>query len=81
MTDYLPLAGRVHDQGGKVVVNLGIYPAEKYAHLADSTVTFEGSYADYRKQKQAKWAKGIPPQRFWRLVYAHLSRTTRTRWP
>jgi hypothetical protein len=66
---YLPLAGRVHNQGGKVVFNPGIYPAEKYAHLADSTVTFEGSYADYRKQKQANWAKDLPPERFWDLVY------------
>jgi hypothetical protein len=66
---YLPLAGHVHDQGGKVVFNPGIYPAEKYAHLADSTVTFEGSYADYRKQEQANWAKDLPPERFWHLVY------------
>ena len=66
---YLPLAGRVHDQGGKVVFNPGIYPAENYARLADITVTFEGSYADYRKQTQAKWAEDLPPERFWHLVY------------
>ena len=66
---YLPLARRVHDQGGKVVLNPGIYPDEEYAHLADITVTFEGSYADYRTQEQATWADDLPPERFWHLVY------------
>ncbi|MCU1458205.1 MAG: Energy-coupling factor transporter ATP-binding protein EcfA2 [Actinomycetia bacterium] len=60
----------VHGNGGRALLNPGTYPARSYLRLADVTVTFEGTYAAYRRARPPKWANTLDPARSWHLVYA-----------
>jgi hypothetical protein len=65
---YEPVT-RLARLGGTVVFNHGAYPAPGYAALADALVTFEGPYAAYRRVVVPAWARRLPADRFWHLVY------------
>jgi len=54
---------------GTVVLNHGVYPHPGYAAMADAMVTFEGPYAAHREVDVPEWARALPADRFWHLVY------------
>ncbi|AEV81253.1 Spherulin-4 [Actinoplanes sp. SE50] len=54
---------------GTVVFNHGAHPHPGYAVLADVLVTFEGPYAAYENLVAPDWARQLPPDRLWHLVY------------
>ena len=52
-----------------VVLNPGTLPHPGYVDLANVTVTFEGSWAEYRELEEPAWARALPPARFAHLVH------------
>lgn len=52
-----------------VVLNHGAYPDPRYAGLADAMVTFEGPDGAHRLVQVPGWARALPAERFWHLVY------------
>jgi hypothetical protein len=52
-----------------VVFNHGAYPDPGYAALADAMVTFEGPDEAHRSIRVPDWARELPAERFWHLVY------------
>jgi hypothetical protein len=52
-----------------VVFNHGAYPDPGYAALADAMVTFEGPDAAHRLVRVPDWARQLPADRFWHLIY------------
>ena len=67
---YRALATSVRSSGGRVALNPGTVPDERYAALADLLVVFEGPYSAYRSWSPPVWQERYPRQRFWHLVYA-----------
>jgi hypothetical protein len=55
--------------GERIVLNPGAYPDPRYVGLADALVTFEGNWADYRDAHVPSWARELPADHFWHLVY------------
>jgi len=56
-------------QGGFVMLNPGMVPAEGYIKLADTTIVFEDSYALYKKWVQPSWIYKYPAGKLTHLVY------------
>jgi hypothetical protein len=52
-----------------VVLNPGRSVAECYKDLADTLVTFEGSYNQYLNRTAPSWERDGAAHRFWHLVY------------
>lgn len=52
-----------------VVFNHGAWPHPGYAVIADALVTFEGPYAAHARTVTPGWARSLPPERIWHLVY------------
>jgi hypothetical protein len=52
-----------------VVLNPGTAPHPGYLDLANVTVTFEGSWADYRRLEEPEWVRRVPASRFAHLVH------------
>jgi Spherulation-specific family 4 len=52
-----------------VVLNPGTTPHAGYLDLANVTVTFEGSWTDYRRLEEPEWARSVPASRFAHLVH------------
>jgi hypothetical protein len=52
-----------------VVLNPGAVPHPGYLDLANVTVTFEGSWEDYRRVGEPAWIRELPPARFAHLVH------------
>jgi Spherulation-specific family 4 len=52
-----------------VVLNPGTAPHPGYLDLANVTVTFEGSWADYRNVEEPEWVRSLPASRFAHLVH------------
>jgi hypothetical protein len=52
-----------------VVLNPGTAPHPGYLDLANVTVTFEGSWSDYRRLEEPEWALDVPASRFAHLVH------------
>ena len=50
-------------------MNPGRSMEQCYRHLADTFVTFEGSYADYLTRTAPAWEAKAPADMFWHLVY------------
>jgi hypothetical protein len=65
ITDYI----RAHHPDAYVVMNPGRSMAECYRGLADTFVTFEGSYSDYLTRTAPAWESTAPADTFWHLVY------------
>ena len=64
---------------GTMVLNHGAYPDPGYAAIADTMVTFEGSWGAYQKVEVPEWVRRMPAARFCHLVYdtpAHLLHET-----
>jgi hypothetical protein len=55
--------------GERIVLNPGTYPDPRYAGVADALVTFEGDWADYQDAYVPPWARELPAEAFWHLVY------------
>jgi hypothetical protein len=56
---------------GYIVMNPGVAPQSCYASVADTLITFEGSYAAYQNWTPPAWELGSShPGKFWHLVYA-----------
>lgn len=68
---YRQLVERVrHDHpGAYVVMNPGRSVEPCYRSVADTLVTFEGSYRDYLTRPAAAWEATVPAGAFWHLVY------------
>lgn len=66
---YRTLATSVRTSAGRVALNPGTVPDERYAALADLLVVFEGPYSAYRGWSPPVWQERYPRQRFWHLVY------------
>ncbi|MBE2319512.1 spherulation-specific family 4 protein [Solirubrobacter sp. CPCC 204708] len=65
---YRALAADARAAGADfLVLNPGVVPARAYFELADVVVTFEGSYADYRRWHPPAW---LDSERTAHLVYA-----------
>jgi hypothetical protein len=56
-------------KGGFVMLNPGMVPAEGYVKLADTTVVFEDSYADYVGWVPPSWMYKYPAGKLTHLVY------------
>jgi hypothetical protein len=54
---------------GRTVLNHGIYPDQRYSGLAAELVTYEGSWDAYPGAAVPRWARDLPANRFWHLVY------------
>lgn len=69
---YRRLTATIRDlAAGEIVLNPGTVPLDPgYAEIADAVVTFEGPYPAYRRLRVPPWARELPPERFWHLVYA-----------
>ena len=70
---YADLYHHVKAKGGKAltVLNPGTQTNECYMTVADTIVTFEGSYSTYSGTYAVPgWVNDYPPKRFWHLVYA-----------
>jgi spherulation-specific family 4 protein len=52
-----------------VVFNPGAVPHPGYLDLANVTITFEGSWQDYRKLTEPEWLRSLPASRFAHLVH------------
>jgi hypothetical protein len=55
--------------GDRIVLNHGTHPDPRYAEVADALVTFEGDWAAYRTAEVPVWARELPAERIWHLVY------------
>lgn len=67
---YEVLYNHVKTKGGRVVLNPGRHVPECYASVADTLVTFEGSYKNYANNYyQPRWVSGYAADRFWHLVH------------
>jgi hypothetical protein len=53
-----------------VVLNPGTTPHPGYVDLANVTVTFEGSWAEYRSLEEPEWTHRYPAKRFCHLVHS-----------
>jgi hypothetical protein len=53
----------------RTVLNHGIYPDRQYAELPAELVTYEGSWDGYAEAGVPRWARSLPPTRFWHLIY------------
>jgi hypothetical protein len=53
-----------------VVLNPGAHPHPAYCDLVNVTVTFEGTWADYRTMREPEWVREKAASRFCHLVYA-----------
>jgi hypothetical protein len=53
-----------------VVLNPGTHPHPAYCDLVNVTVTFEGTWADYRTMREPEWVREKAASRFSHLVYA-----------
>ncbi len=70
---YAALYDHVRAQNGKAltVLNPGTQTDECYMAVADTIVTFEGSYGTYvGRYPIPGWVEDYPANRFWHLVYA-----------
>ncbi len=56
-------------KGGFVMLNPGVEPAEGYVKLADTTIVFEDSYADYVQWAPPAWMYKYPAAKLTHLVY------------
>jgi hypothetical protein len=65
ITDYI----RERHPGAYVVMNPGRSMEQCYRGLADTFVTFEGSYTDYLTRAAPAWEATAPADTFWHLVY------------
>jgi hypothetical protein len=52
-----------------VVLNPGTVPHPGYFDLANITITFEGSWRDYRRLTEPGWVRALPHSRFAHLVH------------
>lgn len=68
---YRAVVDRVRDRhpGAYLVLNPGRATDECYRPLADTLLTFEGSYRDYLDRVAPEWERTAPPDLFWHLVY------------
>ncbi|BCJ69851.1 spherulation-specific family 4 protein [Polymorphospora rubra] len=60
---------RTRYPGAYVVMNPGRSTERCYAGIADTLVTFEGSYLEYLAHRPAPWEHRVPAARLWHLVY------------
>lgn len=71
---------RLH-AGSVVVLNPGTVPDQRYVDLGDTTVVFEGTYAEYNRASFPAWMSTYQPTKFAHLVYGtgskYLSATMR----
>ncbi|MEH0843448.1 spherulation-specific family 4 protein [Micromonospora sp. CPCC 205711] len=69
---YRRIAAYIRDRypGAYLVMNPGRTTERCYQDLADTLVTFEGTYDEYARWQPAGWEAGLPAERFWHLVYA-----------
>ena len=56
-------------KGSFVMLNPGLVPDEGYVKMADTTIVFEDSYADYRKWTPPAWLYKYPAGKITHLVY------------
>lgn len=68
---YRAVVDRLRDRhpGAYLVLNPGRAVEECYRSLADTMVTFEGSYRDYLDRIAPDWERTAPADLFWHLVY------------
>jgi hypothetical protein len=68
---YRSVVDRVRDRhpGAYLVLNPGRAAEKCYRPLADTLVTFEGSYRDYVDRVAPEWERTAPPDLFWHLIY------------
>lgn len=77
---YTTLAACIRaGQGGFVMLNPGMAPAEGYVKLADTTIVFEDSYAVYKGWKPPSWMYKYPAGKFTHLVHTAINATQLTR--
>ncbi|MDD5392540.1 MAG: spherulation-specific family 4 protein [Thiothrix sp.] len=57
-------------KGGFVMLNPGVVPAASYVNMADTTVVFEDSYANYLNWVMPTWLSNYPASKITHLVYA-----------
>jgi hypothetical protein len=65
-------------KGGFVMLNPGVVPAEGYVKLADTTIVFEDSYADYLRWVPPSWMYKYPAGKLTHLVYSAADTTQLT---
>lgn len=49
--------------------NPGTFPSPAHLNLFDVTCVFEGTAADYEDFEHPAWARQVPPNQLWHLVY------------
>jgi hypothetical protein len=70
LAHYRDVAGSARRAGlDYLVINPGVVPHPGYAEIADTVVTFEGPWTEYRGPEVADWMRLHPIQRFCHLVY------------
>ena len=57
-------------KGGFVMLNPGVVPAASYIDMADTTIVFEDSYANYATWVMPTWLSNYPASKITHLVYA-----------
>ena len=71
LDDYAQLALAARAAGADyLVLNPGALPHPGYVDIANVTVTFEGSWKDYRRLEDPAWVQDLPAARFAHLVHA-----------
>lgn len=69
--DAVRLLDRLRTAGAtRVIVNPGVVPALEWCRAADVVVTFEGSWADHRRQARPDRLRDVPPERLCHLVHS-----------
>ena len=67
---YAQLVAQVRAAGARfVALNPGVHPHPGYVDLANLTVTFEGSWEDYRGLELPPWTRRFPASRLCHLVH------------
>ncbi len=69
LTYYQDISNYVHQNGGKVVLNPGTTPDERYLGFADIIMNFENTASVYQTATFPSWINNYPASRFVHLVY------------
>jgi len=69
LTYYKDIFTYIKNRGGRVMLNPGMVPDERYLTVADQIVIFESGYLKYISASFPAWIANYPASRFVHLVY------------
>jgi len=61
---------RANVPGGVVWLNVGAYPVQSFMSVANTVMTFEGSYSSYVSDQVPSWVSQYSPSHFANVLYA-----------